>query len=191
VNHLISRKVKDIFRAFEEIRRFYMNRAFHIKTVHVDGEFAPLQALIQATPGGPKVNSASANEHVTEIDRRIRVMKERCRSTRHALPFTRSPKLLTIHIVFHSVKILNHFPPKGRIPDTISPKTIMAGETLHFKRHLSLQIGQYCQVHEEEQPRNSQLPRTQGAICLGPSGNIQGGYKFMTLKTEKKIHQRS
>ena len=63
----------------------------------------------------------------------------------------------------------------------------MSGETLDFKKHLSLQVGQYCQVHEEEQPRNSEIPRTRGAISLGPSGNLQGAYKFMALNTGKKI----
>jgi hypothetical protein len=67
----------------------------------------------------------------------------------------------------------------------------MSGETLDYKNHLSLQIGQYCQVHEETHPRNSQLARTKGAISLGPSGNLQGGFKFMALNTGKKILRHS
>jgi hypothetical protein len=46
-------------------------------------------------------------------------------------------------------------------------------------------------VHEEDTPRNSQSPRTKGAISLGPSGNLQGGYKFMALNTGKKITRQS
>jgi hypothetical protein len=46
-------------------------------------------------------------------------------------------------------------------------------------------------VHEEDTPRNSQSPRTKGAILLGPSGNLQGGYKFLALNTGKKITLRS
>ena len=42
-------------------------------------------------------------------------------------------------------------------------------------------------MYEEENPRKSQVPRTNGAILLGPRGNIQKGYKFMALKTTKKI----
>ena len=80
---------------------------------------------------------------------------------------------------------------KGGVSDTLSPKTIMSGETLDYKKHLSLQIGQYCQVHEEDTPRNSQNPRTKGAISLGPSGNLQGGFKFMALNTGQKIIWRS
>jgi hypothetical protein len=67
----------------------------------------------------------------------------------------------------------------------------MLGETLDYKKYLSLQIGQYCQVHEEDHPRNSQIARTKGVISLGPSGNMQGGFKFMALNTGKKIVRRS
>ena len=45
----------------------------------------------------------------------------------------------------------------------------------------------YCQVHEEVAPRNSKAARTQGAISLGPSGNSQGGHKFLSLTTGKVI----
>jgi hypothetical protein len=96
-----------------------------------------------------------------------------------------------IHIVLNAVKMLNFFPTKRGISDTLSPKTIMSGETLNYKKHLSLQVGQYCQVHEEDTPHNSQSPRTKGAISLGPSGNLQGGYKFMALNTGTKITRRS
>ncbi len=191
VNHLADRTVPQIFKAFKEIYLYYLHRGFRITTVHADGEFEPLKPLIEALPGGPLVNLTSRNEHVPEIERRIRVVKERSRSARHSMPFQRIPKLLTIHIVLNAVKLLNFFPTKGGISDTLSPKTIMSGETLDYKKHLSLQIGQYCQVHEEDTPRNSQRPRTKGAISLGPSGNIQGGYKFMALDTGKKITRRS
>ena len=76
------------------------------------------------------------------------------------------PKLLTIHIVLHAVKLLNFFPTKGGISDTLSPKTIMSGETLDYKKHLHLPIGQYCQVHKEDIPRNSLRPRTKGQYRL-------------------------
>ena len=59
-------------------------------------------------------------------------------------------------------KLLNFFPTKGGISDTLSPRTIMSGEILDYKKHLSLQIGQYCQVHEEDAPRKSQNTRHDG-----------------------------
>jgi hypothetical protein len=62
---------------------------------------------------------------------------------------------------------------------------------LDYNKHLSLQLGQYCQVHKEENPPNIQIARTKGAIYLGPSGNLQGGFKFMALNSGKKSVRRS
>jgi hypothetical protein len=67
----------------------------------------------------------------------------------------------------------------------------MSGETLDKKKHLSLQLGQYCQVHEEDNPRNSHIARTKGVMPLGTSGNLQGGFNFMAVNTGKKIVRRS
>jgi hypothetical protein len=164
VNHLADRMVPQIFKAFKDNYQYYLQRGFHITVVHTDGEFAPLKPLIESIPGGPVVNLAIANEHVPDIERRIRVVKERCRATRHSLPFEQIPKIMTVHIVLNVVKLLNFFSTKGGVSETMSPKTIMSGETLDYKKHVSLQIGQYCQVHEEDNPRNSQLARTKGDI---------------------------
>jgi hypothetical protein len=114
VNHLADRTVPHIFKAFKEMYEYYLQRGLHIKTVHADGEFAPLKPLIESMPGDHMVNLASANEHVPEIERRIRVVKERCRATRHSLPYERIPKLRTIHIVRNVVKLLNFPPNQGR-----------------------------------------------------------------------------
>jgi hypothetical protein len=46
-------------------------------------------------------------------------------------------------------------------------------------------------VHEEETPRNIQIARTKGAISLGPSGNLQGGFKVMALNSGKNIVRHS
>jgi hypothetical protein len=176
VNHLADRTMPQIFKAFKDIT-----------VVHADGEFAPLKTLIESIPGGPVVNLASANKHVPEIECCIQVVKERCRATRHILPFERIPKIMTVHIVLNVVKILNFFSTKGGVSKTLSTKTIMSGETIDYKKHLSLQIGKYCPVHEEDNPRNSQLARTKGEFFLGPNGNLQDGFKFMDLNTGKKI----
>jgi hypothetical protein len=191
VNHLSNRTVTTIFKAFEEVYKFYLNRGFHVSRLHVDGEFAPLNTQIQAMPGGPRVNLTSANEHVPEIKRRIRVVKERARSSRHSPPLNRIPRLLTVCIVFKAVKHLNYFPPKGGISDIFSPRTIMTGETLNYKTQLNLCLGQYCQVHEEGTPRKGQHSRAQGGICVGPSGNQQGGFKFMSLATGQRLLRRT
>ncbi len=59
---------------------------------------------------------------------------------------------------------------------------------MHYK-FCCLPFGEYCQISEEAQPRNSLAPRTQGALSLGPSGNVQGGHKFYTMNTGMVVAQ--
>ncbi len=65
----------------------------------------------------------------------------------------------------------------------------MTGEVVHYK-FCSVPIGQYCQISEEGHPRNGLEARTQGAIALGPSGNVQGGHKFYTLNNASIVVQQ-
>jgi hypothetical protein len=112
-NHLADRTVPHIFKAFKEMYEYYLQHGFHITTVHADVKLAPLKTLIESITGGPMVNLASANEHVPEIKCWIRVVKGRCRATRHSLPFRKIPKLMKIHILINVVKLLLFFQPRG------------------------------------------------------------------------------
>ena len=85
--------------------------------------------------------------------------------------------------------MINAFPPKSGITTKLSPRNIITGKSLNYKHHFKLPLGDYVQVHEEEQPRNSMAERTLGAICLGPIDNAQGGYKFMSLRSGKLIRR--
>ena len=94
-------------------------------------------------------------------------------------------------MVINAIKMLNYFPMKGGISPTMSPKALLDGLPLDYKQHLRSMFGAYCQVHEEDKPRNGNLPRTKAAICVGPSDNNQGGYKFYTLRSGKKVTRRA
>ena len=190
VTHLTNRKTATIFAAFKSIFMYYLQKGFHIVTVTADNEFAPLAELMYQLPGAPTLNLTSANEHEPYIERRIRVVKERTRAVRHSIPFTQIPTKMLTHMVFFVVKLLNYFPAKGGVSAQYSPKTIMSGQTLNYKQ-CSLPFGTYCQVHEEDGPRNSLLARTSGAISIGPSSNRQGGHLFLSLNTNRIISRRS
>ena len=84
-------------------------------------------------PGVNRINPTSSNEHVPDIERRVGVIKDRTRAFRHSLPFNNILKLLTVYIIFTVVRMLNYFTVKGGISDILSPKTIIYGETLHYK----------------------------------------------------------
>ena len=82
-------------------------------------------------PRGPGLNVANTSENVTEIERQIRVTKERTRSIIHSLPFNKAPKLFLTDLLFQEITMLNHSPVKGGISDIIRPTSIMIGESLN------------------------------------------------------------
>ena len=97
---------------------------------------------------------------------------------------------MLVEIVNNCALWLNMFPPKGGIRSA-SPRTLITGIQLDYKKKYRLTFGSYVKVHEEPTPTNSPAARTIGAIILGPAGNLQGGYKFLILQTGKKITRRN
>jgi hypothetical protein len=107
----------------------------------------------------------------------------------YSLPLNALPPTVLVHAVLFVTKQLNLFPVTGGILIQFSPKQIMTGEVAHYK-FCSLPFGQYCQIKEEDTPQHSLAARTQGAIAVGPSGNVQRGNKFYTLNTGRVVVQR-
>ena len=87
---------------------------------------------------------------------------------------------MTIHAILKMAKMLNYFPTKQGISSEICPRSILTGESLDYKKNLTLQPGQYFQVHEDEVPSNSDKAINQGSICLGLCGKLQIGFNFMS-----------
>ena len=141
--------------------------------------------------GVPSINITSSNEHVPDIELLIRAVKDIKRAVRHICPLNKKNEILTIYIVFTVVRVLRYLRFMGLVSANLSPKTIISGEKLHYKRHLDINIGKYCQMHKHEETRKGQLPRTKGAIFLGPSGNEQGGLRFMSINSVENITIRS
>jgi hypothetical protein len=151
-----------------------MKRGFRITMVMADSEFAPLQTLLSELHEALTLNLTAANKHELLVECRIHVIKEQMRVVCHLLPFNTLPRKMTANVILCMTKLLNHFPMKGGLLSmTLSPKMVMSGETINYK-HNMLPFGSYCQDHKETAPHNRLAACTQGAILLGPSGNMQG-----------------
>jgi hypothetical protein len=70
---------------------YHLQQGFQIVFVKGNGEFAPLEAWMAMVYGAPKLNLASANEHILEIERKIRVIKEWVRAIIYSIPFNSPP----------------------------------------------------------------------------------------------------
>ena len=114
-------------------------------------------------------------------------LKERMRAHHSNLPFPSFMRRMTIELAKHVVIFLNDFPPKSGLSKTYIPRTIMTGKALDCKENCKLHFGAYAQVHEDRNVTNTLEERAQGAICLGPTGNLQGTYNFFSLRSGKII----
>jgi hypothetical protein len=99
------------------------------------------------------------------------------------------PRLILIKLIHHVVLWLKAFPLKSGVSANLSPRKLVIRHKLDFAKHYQAQFGSYCKVHDEPMLTNSMTMRTTPAIVLGPTGNLQGTYKFFSLKTGKKIRQ--
>ena len=71
----------------------------------------------------------------------------------------------------------------------ISTRTLMTGITIDFNKHYKIEFGAYDEANEKTFPRKSTQSHTEPAICLGPTGNLQGSYWLLNLCTGRHIKQ--
>ena len=161
----------------------YHARGFRVRTIPADPEFQPLDGMIP----GMSFNFCAQGEHVPDIERYVRTVKDRVRSGYNNLPFSRLPRLVVVRLVSNAVFWLNAFPHPNGVSATLSPRYLLTGRHLDYHKHVRLEFGSYAQTHEEH--TNDMKARTLGAICLGPSGNEQGGHYFMCLRTGRRLHR--
>ena len=70
---------------------------------------------------------ADADDHVAEVERSMRTIKERTRCLIQGLPFKRVPKKLMHEAVASANKSLNQFPARDGMSTDMSPLAIMTG----------------------------------------------------------------
>ena len=174
--------------AFDTVFRIYNKAGFVISNLFVDPEFKFLEDTM--TDIDINMNYCSAQEHVPEIERSIRVIKERFRSMYHRLPYQCMPKIMIKHGAMECVRWLNTFPPKNGISTYYSPRVIMAGKPLDYNKHCTTAFGSYVQALQENTPTNTTAPRTIGCIYLRSLDTLQGGYELLNLNTNKVITRR-
>ena len=100
-------------------------------------------------------------------------------------------KLIIVHLVASAILWLNTFPPStpdAGLSDTKFPGQLILVNTVELKKFFRLHPGEYVQVHQEDEPRNTiSIDQTVVAIALGPQYNLQGGNVFESLITGKRL----
>ncbi len=194
---LIDRKKMTIFKAIRQVFGIYqgrghkvdelefMDKDIPVHTILADNEFRALQEDIEEL--GVNVHVVSKEEHVPEVERQNRVIKERARAIVQTLPYKRIPKKIRVALIHYVVFWLNNTSKEGQVN---TPRDMIMGtQILDCKNLCKLPFGAYVQTHDDVSITNTMEPRTTGGINLGPS-NLNGGHKFFNLTTGEIIVRR-
>ena len=148
----------------------------------MDREFEFLKGTLET-----QINTTAANKHVPKIERRNRVTKERFHAALNCAPyFKKLPNIMIIEITRQNVLWLNAFPVKASISKGISPRVMMTGIPIDYKKHCRWPLLAFVHMHKLSD--STDKPGTIGAIYLGPTGNKKGTYTFLSLATERHIY---
>ena len=176
VERMKNRTKSAIIGSLRDTINIYKRRGFNVTSIHGDGEFniqklrdaiAPTELIIYAT-----------NQHVPIVERSIRTIKERCRSTCRAAPYTRYTSLMVQHLVSSRVSWLNRFPSKNGVSQSISPAGIVVGLPKPDMSINRIPFGSYAIAYT--QTSNDMKTRGVPAIALSES-NEKGGHYFLSL----------
>ena len=81
----------------------YARGSFKINIIYLDREFELLRELLVEGPNLVDINTTGVDDYVPEIERRIKVIKERVWAIQSTLLFKRLLKAMVVKLVFHSV----------------------------------------------------------------------------------------
>ena len=181
---LKNREAKELYRGIDNVFRCYNKAGFRIGSIHCDGEFKPLMDSVKDELG-IDMNYTARGEHVPEAERNNRTIAERIRAAYHNLPYKAIPKLMLKYLAMECTHQLNLFPAKGGVSPYYSPHMIITGTNWDYNKHCQVPLGAYVQANQDNDPTNTNAPRTIDAIYLRPMKNKQGGHELMNLQTGK------
>ena len=146
VEHLRSRSAKQLVHSLKNVIGLYVRNNQHVSTILTDTEFT---SVIDPILGKTVVNNTAAREHVAEIERSIRTVKERCREVVSTPPFDVLPKLIITNIIKFGVFWLNAFPVKNGCSEVLSPREVVTQMKISFSKNCQVPFGTYYEVHED------------------------------------------
>ena len=160
----------------------YARGDFVFNTVIMDQEF---DKIVDEAPK-IEINTTAEREHVGEIERAIRTMKEWSCAVVSYQPYAILPKPILIHLEYFSVLWLNNKPKKLGISHVHSPRDIITGIKLDWEKHFQAGIGDFVQAVYDRDVKNGVINMcSYNGIYLGPTGNRQGTVKVLYICTGK------
>ena len=138
------------------------------------------------------INTAAPREHLPEIERAIREIKNRCRAILSTLPsYDYYHRQIIIHLVYFVVRMINAVPSKVGVSRSLSPSEIVFGRKLDYNIDCRISYGSYVEASPDADITNTMDARTVPCIALETTGNIQGSHRVFDLNSGKVLVRRT
>ena len=137
-------------------------RGVSVTTIYGDNELENIVEAVRPI----HVEIFGHGQHVGDLERCVRTVKEGCRCTTSNLndTYKRMPRVVIDAMVKDKIHWLNIFPPTDYIHPHTGPAGLMLGTGLPNAKHPQLDFGIYFQVYENT--KNNMTFRSVGDIAL-------------------------
>jgi hypothetical protein len=176
-----SRAAETVKKALDIVISTMKSRNFEVSVIYSDGEGAIGKLKPQLNALGIEVDISGAGGHVSRIERRLRVIKERSRAHLHGrLPYALSILALSFLILF-SVSRLNCQHTSTR-PGGLTPREAFTGQRVAADKDFRVAFGDSVLYTEPYTSNDMKSQIGQGIVFL-PTGNRSGSIKCFNLTT--------
>ena len=184
VIHCRNKTVDLISRGIKYFIAKCKSRNFDVVNIVADGEKAIGAMKTDLERTGIEVDIRGAGQHAEVAERTIETVKQRVRTYENVLPFVMSSIVLIFCVLFCTSRI--NLQPSTTCTAGISPNELFTGMRLNVHRDLRCGFGDY--VHATlPTTDNTMKPRTEGCVCLYPTGNSTGSVKMLCLQTQEVV----
>ena len=108
IENVVDQKAATLLKSLRSIKSVYINKNIFIKKLYVDSEFEVLRDALQGE--GITLNNTAADGQVPQIERQVKMVKERVRSTWNSLPYKKISDRMISCMVENAVFFLNALP---------------------------------------------------------------------------------
>ena len=137
-----SRQKKIIVEEVKNVIKMYTDRGFREVDIHGDKEFKCILDDMSPT----SVEIVASDKNMDEVERSIRVFKERYKCIIHRLLYKRYTKLMRTELVCTALRGLDQIPSEKVVLDRIIPLNIVTGQATVDYNKLQASFGEYSQV---------------------------------------------
>ncbi len=135
--YLADRAAGTVKAALDMILSQYNSHNFKVCTILCDREGAIGALKTHVESKGIAMNPTSKNEHVPDIERAGRTLKERVRSFWNSIPY-KLALIMVVYLVYYCVRTINMFPKSGTLSQNLSPRELFLGRRINYNKECKI-----------------------------------------------------